>query len=135
MASTLMVLKDPLIARRASVFEANPYDLAERLAWLLTRPIPPGYRAPWNERDLLAKAKLHAQLSAGTKDADFPSILANDRGGTGNSDFIEVHIYGPLNKFSVEKVIGPKPRTREDRLIVKRLQRKLSEIGATLETR
>ena len=94
----MMVLKDPLIARRASVFEANPYDLAERLAWLLTRPIPPGYRAPWNERDLLAKAKLHAQLSAGTKDADFPSILANDRGGTGNSDFIEVHIYGPLDK-------------------------------------
>ena len=128
-----MVLKEPLIARRASVFEANPYDLTERLGWLLTKPIPPGYRAPWNERHLLAKAKLHAELSASTKDADFPPILAFDRGGTG-SDFIEVHIYGPLSKYSVEKVIGPKPRTREDHLIFRRLDRKLSEIGVTLET-
>src|SRR5271157_3305083 len=34
--SYVIVLKKPLIARRASVFEANPYDLAEKLAWLLT---------------------------------------------------------------------------------------------------
>jgi hypothetical protein len=129
----VIVLKAPLIARRASVFEANAYGLAEKLGWLLTKPIPPGHRAPWNERQLLAKAKFHSELSAGTKDADFPSILAFDRGGTGNSDFIEVHIYGPLNKYSVEKVIGPVPRTREDRLIFRRLERKLSEIGATLE--
>ncbi len=129
-----MVLKEPLIARRASVFEANPYDLSEKLGWLLSKPIPAGHRASWNERGLLAKAKLHAELSADTKDADFPSILAADRGGTGNSDFIEVHIYGPLNIYSVEKVIGPEPRTREDRLLVRRLGRKLSETGATLET-
>jgi hypothetical protein len=84
----VIVLKAPLIARRASVFEANAYGLAEKLGWLLTKPIPPGHRAPWNERQLLAKAKFHSELSAGTKDADFPSILAFDRGGTGNSDFI-----------------------------------------------
>ena len=131
----VMVLKEPLIARRASVFEANPYDLAEKLGWLLTKPIPPGYRAGWDERQLLATAKLHAELTPETQDTDFPSILANDRGGTGNSDFVEVHVYGPLNKYSIEKVIGPLPRTREDRLIVKRLVRKLSEIGASLETR
>jgi hypothetical protein len=130
----VMVLKEPLIARRASVFEANPYDLAEKLKWLLTKPIPPGYRAPWGKRGLLAMAKLHAEVTADTKDAEFSSILATDRGGTGNSDFIEVHIFGPLNKYTVEKVIGPKPRTREDRLILKLLKRKLSEIGATLET-
>ncbi len=129
----VMVLREPLIARRASVFEANPYDLADKLKWLLTKPIPPGYRAPWNERGLLAKAKLHAELAANTKDADFPSILAFDRGGTGNSDFIEVHIYGPLSRYTVEKVIGPEPRTKEDRLIFRRLKRWLSEIGATLE--
>ncbi|WP_026606032.1 hypothetical protein [Methylocapsa acidiphila] len=130
----VMVLKEPLIARRASVFEANPYDLVDKLGWLLTKPIPPGYRAPWNERQLLAKAKLHSELTAATADADFPSILACDRGGTGNSDFIEVHIYGPLNMHTIEKVVGPKPRTREDRLIFKRLEQKLSEIGAKLET-
>ena len=79
----VMILKEPLIARRASVFEANPYDLVEKLGWLLNKPIPPGYRAPWNERDLLAKAKLHAELSVDTRDADFPSILAIDHGGTG----------------------------------------------------
>jgi hypothetical protein len=129
----VMVLKEPLIAKRASVFEANAYALVEKLGWLLTKPIPPGYRASWNERDQLAKAKLYAELTANTQDADFPSILVNDCGGTGNSDFIEVHIYGPLNKYSVEKIVGPKPRTREDRLIAKRLERQLYEIGATLE--
>lgn len=129
----VMILKEPMIARRASVFEANPYHLAEKLNWLLHKPIPPGYRATWSERHLLAKVKLHAELSPNTKDADFPSLLAIDRGGTGNSDFVEVHIYGPLNKYSIEKVIGPEPRTREDRLIVRRLRRELSEIGATLE--
>jgi len=41
----VMILKEPLIARRASVFEANPYDLVEKLGWLLNKPIPPGYRA------------------------------------------------------------------------------------------
>jgi hypothetical protein len=72
-------------------------------------------------------------LSASTKDADFPSILIVDRGGTGNSDFIEVHIFGPVNKYSIEKVVGPNPKTREDRLIAKRLEKKLSEIDIALE--
>lgn len=130
----VMVLKEPLIARRASVFEANPFILAEKLGWLLTKPIPPGHRATWSERHMLAKVKLHAELSETTQDADFPRILAADHGGTGNSDFIEVHIYGPLSKYSIKKVVGPQPRTREDRLIADRLRRKLAEIGAALET-
>jgi hypothetical protein len=130
----VVVLKEPVIARRASVFEANPYSLAKKLAWRLTDPIPSGYRAPWNERHQLAKAKLHSEISASTNDAEFAAILANDHGGTGNSEFIEVHIYGPLNKYSVKKVIGPKPNTQEDYLIFRRLQRKLSAVGATLET-
>lgn len=130
----VIVLKTPLIARRASVFEANPYHLADKLAWLLTEPVPPGYRAPWSERHLLAQAKLHRELSAETKDVEFASILAIDRGGTGNSDLIEVHIYGPLSKYSIEKVIGPAPLAEGDRIIVNQLKRTLAEVGATLET-
>ncbi|ATQ68519.1 hypothetical protein CQW49_11985 [Methylosinus trichosporium OB3b] len=130
-----LVLKEATISRRASVFEGNPYDLAERLNWLLTKPIPQGYRAIWSERNLLAQAKLHVELTPDTADVEFPAILARDGGGTGNSDFIEVHIYGALNKYAVAKVLGPKAATREDREILKRLGRKLIELGATLELR
>jgi hypothetical protein len=129
----LMKLKEPSIERRASVFEANAYDLVEKKGWLLTKPIPPGHRASWAERHLLAKVKLQPELSASTKDADFPSILTVDRGETGNSDFIEVHIFGPINKYSIEKIVGSNPKTKEDRLISKRLEKKLAEIDIALE--
>jgi hypothetical protein len=127
-------LKEALIAKRASVFEANPYLLIEKLGWLLHKPIPAGYRATWEERNLLAMVKLHMEISPTTGDGDFPSILANDRGETGNSDFMEVHIFGPVNKHTVKKISGPMPKTREDRLLWKSLKRKLAEVGAELET-
>jgi hypothetical protein len=128
-----MILKEDMIAHRASVFEENLLMLSAKRAFLLHEPIPPGFRAEWGERNTLAKAKLHSEIGPGTCEADFPAILVRDGGGPGNSDFIEVHIYGPLNRYTIERVVGPTPRTREDRAIWKRLERLLSDIGAYLE--
>lgn len=100
---------------------------------LLHQPVPPGYRAEWAQRHTLAKAKLHTDIDAKTRDLDFPQILLKDRGATDNSDFIEVHVYGPLNKYTVERVVGPMPHARENKLIWRRLERLLGDIGATLE--
>jgi hypothetical protein len=128
-----MILKDNMIAHRASVFEENMLTLSEKRRFLLHEPIPPGFRAVWEERHTLAKAKLHSEIGPGTSGADFPAILVRDRGGSGNSDFIEVHIFGQLNRHTIERVVGPRPRTREDRVIWKRLERLLNEVGAELE--
>lgn len=130
-----MVLKEALIAHRTSVFQENLLVLSQREGFLLHESIPPGFRAEWSQRHLLAKAKLHPDIEPTTRDDEFPGILLKDRGGTGNSDFIEAHIYGPLNRHTIERVVGPVPRTREDRLIWKRLKRLLGEIGANLEVR
>lgn len=129
-----MVIKDKMIAHRATVFDENPITLSKKLKLSLTDPFPPGYRAVWSERDSLAKAKLHSDINSDTKDDDFPHILLNDRGGTADSDFIEVHIFGPLNQQSIERVIGPVPKTRDDRLIWQRLQRQLAKAGIEVET-
>lgn len=129
-----MVLKEEMIAHRTTVFEENPIQLSTKLRLKLTDPIPPGYRAIWSQRDELAKAKLHSEIAAGTRVDEFPAILVHDGGGTGNSDFIEAHIYGPINRDTIERLIGPIPQTREDRLIWKRIERQLDPLGIAVET-
>jgi hypothetical protein len=128
-----MVLKDDMIAHRATVFEENPYIFCQKHGILMTDPIPTGYRADWANRNLLAMAKLHSEITPTTPDTSFPGILLKERPGTGGSDFIEVHIYGSINRYSIERVVGRQPRSREDRLIWKRLERMLVDIGATME--
>jgi len=129
-----IVLKEQMIAHRATVFEENPLNLSRKFRLLLTDPIPPGFRATWAQRDILAKAKLHAEVTSATLDADFPHILVRDRGGTGDSDFIEVHIFGTLNRYTIERLIGPAPKTREDKLIWEKLRRQLASLGIPVET-
>jgi hypothetical protein len=128
-----MVLKEGMIAHRTSVFEENLINLARKLRLRLTDPVPPGYRATWGQRHILAKAKLHSEIVPTTSDDQFPAILVKDVGGTGGSDFMEAHIFGPVNRHTIEKLIGPIPRTREDRLILRRLTRQLAELGIPVE--
>jgi hypothetical protein len=129
----MMILREPMIAERTSLFEANAFDLVEKRKWLLTQPIPAGHRAAWRNRDRLAMVKLHPELHPNTGSADFPKLVLNDHGGTGDSDFIEAHIYGPINAYTVEKIVGPRPRTRDDRLLFKSLETQLGRVGAILE--
>ena len=128
-----MVLKEGTIAHRASVFEENPYIFATRHKVLLSSPIPPGYRASWDCRDRLGKAKLYSKLGPDTDSGEFPKILLEDRGGTADSDYIEVHIFGSFNRNSIEKVIGPPPRRREEKVLWAKLKRLMSNIGGTVE--
>jgi len=128
-----MVLRDEMISHRATVFEENLLTLSTKLRLMLTDPIPSGYRAVWQRRHDLAKAKLHSEVTAVTQDADFPGILVADRGGTADSDFIEVHIFGPINRYTIERIYGENPRTREDRLIWSKMQRQLRAQGIAVE--
>ena len=55
--------------------------------------------------------------------------------GTDEVDFIEVHIYGSLNRRSIERVSISKQELEipEELLLVDSLRRKLSEVGASVE--
>jgi len=123
-------LKEKMIAHRTSLFEENPHDFVQRHKILLNQVLPAGYRAIWDTRGKLAKAKLYSRISSETKEEEWATILQTDNGESGNSDFIEVHIYGSLNRNAIESVAGKAPRTREDRLLWRRIKRKLTEAGA-----
>lgn len=132
--SCTIVLKDRMICQRATVFEENSFSFCQiKHKIVVGDPIPPGYRATWASRDSLAMAKLHSKIDASTKAAEYPSILMHQGSGPLDDDFIEVHIWGPIHRSAIERVVGPKPRTREDRVLWKSVSRKLSEVGAVLE--
>lgn len=129
-----MVLREEMILQRATVFEENSFVFIQSKHKIVAGdPIPAGYRAIWQERDKLAMAKLHSKLDARTKPEQFPRILLTPGKDETTQDFIEVHIYGPIHRAAVEKIVGPQPRAHADKAILKSLRRKLSEVGATLE--
>jgi hypothetical protein len=128
-----MILRTQMIERRASVFEENPWLFATRHRILLNQPLPHGYRATWEARADLVKAKCFPQLSATTRPVEYPHILMQDDNGPFHEDYVEVHIYGPFNRRAIEKVVGPSPRRREDKLLWRKLQKSCAAAGVTWE--
>lgn len=128
-----MILRDVAIAHRATVFEENPVEFIRRLKVLLTQPLPPGYRAVWERRGTLAKAKLYSKLNAETDQKLFAEILLNEDPSKGTFDYIEVHIFGSFNRNSIERIAGPAPRTREDKFLWGRLKKQAKIAGVSIE--
>ncbi len=128
-----IVLKTELIADRTTAFEENVFSFADKMRLELTKPLPPGYRATWSNRGKLAGAKLHMELTPKTPKSAFQGIVMNDRGGTADSDFIEVHVFGPINRRTIDRVIARKPIRRDDSALLRRIERQLTAVGAALE--
>jgi hypothetical protein len=125
-----VVLKDALVAHRASVFEENPFEFNRRHS-VISGQIPPvGYRASWTRRSQLAVSKLGAKITSRMSDTEFPNVLMEPRRAAPDCDFIEVHIYGPIHAAAIEHVTGPVPTTRSDRAIWNQVKRKLKGLGA-----
>ena len=123
-----IVVKDIAISERATVFEENSVLFCEKLELGVASPLPPGYRATWQDRAMLATAKLEPWIGSATNATEFPAILI---GGTGQ-DFVEVHIFGALDRGSIERIVARKPKGRPTesswrRLIAIRLWRFCSE--------
>jgi hypothetical protein len=104
-----LVLKSTAIAQRASAFWENSVDFCNRVCPEQTKPIPPGYRAPWPMRARLAAAKAEPELDAQSTREEFSLILLD------GTRFIEVHIYGPFNRESFDRLLFPKASTKADR--------------------
>lgn len=128
-----MVLRTALIADRTTAFEENVYTFCDKMKLELTKPMPSGYRATWSNRGKLAAAKLHMELTSNTPSASFQAIVMKDQGGTANSDFIEIHVYGPISRRTIERVIARQPVRRDDKVMLKKIDRHLTSVGATLK--
>ena len=130
--SYAMVLKEDIIKHRANVFEENSWKFIRRHRIVPGDPMPPGYRAVWDRRHDLAKAKLHSELTVSTKTKDFAGILLKQN--IDDSGFIEVHIYGSFTRRGLERVRGPQPKKSSDRVLWRSLEKTLKTIGVTLDT-
>lgn len=128
-----VVLRESIVAHRSSVFEENPFMFCQRHRLIAGDSAPPGYRAVWPERDRLAKAKLSSRVTQTTMPSEYPELLLRQGTGTGDADFIEAHIYGPIHRNAIERVVGPRPKKGPDLVIWRSLSRVLTDIGATLE--
>jgi hypothetical protein len=72
--------------------------------------IPLGHRANWKERARLAVAKHGGRLTGGMRDREFAPLLLSPGppGKPEEDEFVEVHIYGPITRRTLEKVTLPK---------------------------
>lgn len=96
-------LKSEYIDIRTTVFEENPFGFNKKPR-ATKDPPPPGHRAKWDERAKLAVSKLEERICADTCPTTFPAILLDPDHSKGDSDFIEVHIYGPVDPRAIAKV-------------------------------
>jgi predicted nucleic acid-binding Zn ribbon protein len=128
-----IVLKDSAIKERATVFEENTVLFIKRRRIVVGDPIPLGYRATWDRRDLLAVAKLSDRLSPSTTPSQYQSILISSTAT--DSDFIEVHVHGALHRRAIKELSGSEPKKKADRAMLNSIKRKLREVGATWRAR
>ncbi len=121
-----LVIKSVAIARRTSVFWENAVDFCNRVCPEQNKPIPPGHRAPWPLRAKLAAAKGEPLLDRQTALSEFSRILLDgDR-------FVEVHIYGPFNRDSIERLLIPKPVKKDDRAMTSAIRDVIRKEGLAI---
>jgi len=128
-----ILLREEMIRKRTTVFEENSLVFCRKHRIALGQCLPPGYRATWEARNLLAAAKLHSKLADCTPKSQYPQVLLSSGPGPEDDNFIEVHIFGPINRRAFERVVGPKPGNRYDSVLWRRVERELREVGAVLE--
>lgn len=127
-----MTLKSDLIRGRTTVFEENSVFFCDsRLGF--REEVPPGHRALWEERHLLAKAKLARRLTPAMKPDDLLHVLISGSETERGEDFIEVHIFGPIHRRTVERVVMNVPSRSAERLLFRELRRKLKLEGVQID--
>jgi hypothetical protein len=130
-----LVLKNKMIAHRASVLEENSVIFMETHKILMSQAhkLPKGYRATWDERGKLCATKAASDISANTQSKHFAGILLRQGKTTAEDKFVEAHIWGPISSRTFDLVIVNRPKSRADRVILKALQEKLEKIGVKVE--
>jgi hypothetical protein len=120
-----LVMRGDMISYRASLFEGNSAAILESLAYRL----PLGYRAPWQERAKLCAAKLGGEINGSTGEIDFPFLLMHE--STDGDCFLEVHIWGPITRRTLERVIVCEEC--DELVFIEALKERLAGIGVPVE--
>lgn len=83
------------LGRRSTLLEENEFAFFERHGLgELDAVVPPGFRAAWTDRSMLAVAKLEPELTAATALADLSDMLLAEGTDRRQDRFIEVVVYG-----------------------------------------
>ncbi len=130
------VLKEDMIAHRASVFEENSVLFMKHRGIKMSQAnrLPSGCRATWAERAKLCVAKLAAKVDGRTAANEFPRILLRQGQTTTDDDFVEVHVGGPMTIRTLECVRLMKGSRRQRKTIARALKAKLRNFGVKLES-
>jgi len=132
-----IIWREDMIAHRASVAEDNTtvFMKKHKIFAYEADTLPKGYRAMWEDRYMLCVAKLADRIAHDTRVDNHASILLESGAGTADDDFVEVHVWGPMTRCTMEKVVTTRPRGRRARAILAGLSAKLSAAGVTIEER
>jgi hypothetical protein len=131
-----IVMKEEMIAHRASVFHENSVIfMKNRDIKLWDAPeLPRGYRAAWNDRHRICAAKLANRLNSATPAAEFPKLLLKP--GTPETDeFVEVHIFGSLTVRTFARVIVRLKKRQPKKSLRQALEVELGQLKVALEVR
>lgn len=118
-----VTLKEKLIFARTTAFEENSGTFYIKH----NSKIPPGYRACWENRHFLAAAKYHSMIVERDVE-EFPTVLIS-RPETPDSDFIELHIYGNINRATFEHVQFSQKRCKHERARIEISKNNLTDLG------
>jgi hypothetical protein len=90
-------LKDVAVQHRVSFLEMNSYLFVKNIAYA-PGTVPRGFRAVWENRNLLGLAKIGDRVQNGQSLNDWQGLLVvSDGNDRSKDDFIEAHIFGPFN--------------------------------------
>jgi hypothetical protein len=106
------------LGRRISLLEENSFTFFEKHGLgTLHVPVPPGWRATWEDRSILASAKIGSRLTSATAADDIADMVLHIGATRQDDNFIEVHIYDEkgLDRKDVDRVTCQKaPATPEE---------------------
>jgi len=96
-------LKGVAVQNRTTFLEMNSYAFVS----VLKDGIPPGVRAVWDNRHMLALAKHGHQLQPGQNLNSWQGMLVKSHpGDRSKDDFIEAHVFGTVNVDSIETMVA-----------------------------
>jgi len=130
-----LVMRDDMIAHRATVFEENSavFMKRQRIPMGEGASAALGFRATWEDRGKLAATKNANSIDANTTPAKYPGLLLTSDTTTADDRFVEVHIWGSITRLTLEKVRARAPDSREERLTLDAARVMLARAGIPLE--
>lgn len=110
-------LRPRMIRSRTTFLEMNSYTFARSHLGAVDGTFPPGHRAVWDNRHMLAFAKLAPNIEAGQTNEDWSALLVRPGSDRADDDFVEAHVFGTFTADSVEDVgIAKHDISKEERL-------------------